>query len=371
MNLYALKDSPFHSSVFNHFAYYSNKFGTHPNLFESRMPLKISILDKILELSGEEIFVHNLEVKKKKKEEDKGAHEDEELEKAEKLGEFVYIYKDSMIILNWSTSHHFHYSDYDPDINLSKYYIKVLYQKKETLDEIKLLFEYVIEKNKNNVHLLCRMEGELVTQKFEVKLPQEDFDLELNYGKEVVAKTDSLVSTLKDNKSGLALFSGPPGTGKSTYIKYLSTTTNRRIIYLPSSSIEEITSPDFLTFIIDYKNSILLLEDAEKVLRSREIQENPGISNILNMTDGLLGDCLNIFIIATFNTTRDQIDSALLRKGRLILEHQFNELSVEDSNRIFEKINPSRKTDIPLSLAEIYNNEDNYVKKEEKRKVGF
>lgn len=367
MNLYALKDSPFHSSVFNHFAFYSNKFNHHPNFFESRIPLKTSILDKILNLDGEEVFVHNLEVKKKKKEDDV----DEELDKSEKIGEFVYVYKDSMIILNWSTSHHFHYSDYDADVNFSKYYIKVLYLKKETLDEIKSLFEYVIEKNKNNVHLLCRMDGELVTQKFEVKLPQKDFDLELNYGKEVVLKTESLISNLKDNKSGLALFSGPPGTGKSTYIKYLSTTTNRRIIYLPSSSIEEITSPDFLTFIIDYKNSILLLEDAEKVLKSREIQENTGISNILNMTDGLLGDCLNIFIIATFNTTRDQIDSALLRKGRLILEHQFDELSPENCNKIFEKINSDRRTEKPLSLAEIYNDQDNYSKKEEKRKVGF
>jgi hypothetical protein len=368
-NMYSLKDSPFHGSPFNHFYWYAEHFKVQPNLYECKIPIKYSILEKIESGGGEQIFIHKVDVKKKQKHLEE--NEEESVEEYSNTAEINFLYKDCLIIINWTTSHHFSL-EYDPDQNFSKYYAKILYQKEETVNDIKEKFEYHIEKNKKNVNLLCRIEGELTTQKFEIKLPQEEIDLELNYGKEIVEKTELLKKALKKNTSGLALFSGPPGTGKSTYIKYLSTITNRRIIYLPSASIDEITSPDFLTFMIDCKNSILLLEDAEKVLISRELKENPGISNILNMTDGLLGDCLSVFIIATFNTTRDKIDQALLRKGRLVLEHEFDKLTVENCNKILEIIKSDRKTDVPLSLADIYVSEENYhAKKEQKRKVGF
>ena len=67
-----------------------------------------------------------------------------------------------------------------------------------------------------------------------------------------------------------------------------------------------------------HKNSVLVIEDAERVISDRQGHgSSAGVSNILNLTDGILGDCLNIQIIATFNMARERIDSALLRKGRL------------------------------------------------------
>lgn len=363
MNLYGVKEPLFHGSPFNHFYWYEQKFNTYPNFFESRMRIKPCIVDKIKKLGAEQIFIHNADFKKKKENK-------EESNLISVSQEIDFVYNDSLIMISLSDSYNYHYLNFNPNKDFS-YSIRIFYQNEKTLDEIKNLFEYEKEKNKKSINLLCRIEGELTTQKFEVKLPQKNMDLQLNYGESLVKKTDSLVSKLDKNESGLALFSGCPGTGKSTYIKYLSTLTSRKIIYLPSTAIEEITSPDFLTFMIDYKNSILLLEDAEKVLKSREIYDNPGISNILNLSDGLLGDCLSVFVIATFNTTRDQIDPALLRKGRLVLEHEFEKLPTENCNKIFNKLKLDKKTTEPMTLAEIYNNEDNYSKKEEKRRVGF
>ena len=63
-------------------------------------------------------------------------------------------------------------------------------------------------------------------------------------------------------------------------------------------------------------SKILIIEDAERVISDRESNGSPaGVSNILNLTDGILGDCLNIQVIATFNMKREKIDQALLRKG--------------------------------------------------------
>ena len=91
------------------------------------------------------------------------------------------------------------------------------------------------------------------------------------------------------------VISGKAGTGKTTYIKYLTTLLKKKVIFVPPNMTEGITAPNFLPFLMENKNSILVIEDAEKVIGSRESNDtNNGVSNILNMTDGILGDCLNI-----------------------------------------------------------------------------
>jgi SpoVK/Ycf46/Vps4 family AAA+-type ATPase len=199
----------------------------------------------------------------------------------------------------------------------------------------------------------------------------------LNYGKEFVKKYDNILQKLRnDKKSGLVLFSGVPGSGKTTIVKNLAMNIDKKIIFVPPGTVDIITTPGFLNFMLDHKNSILLIEDAEKVIRSREGEgSNPeGVSNILNLTDGFLGDCLNLFIIATFNTPREKIDKALIRKGRLVAEHHFDELTADQANIILQKIGSKRKADKNMTLAEIYNEEGGMEEKaqeKEKKRIGF
>jgi SpoVK/Ycf46/Vps4 family AAA+-type ATPase len=353
----------FRGSGFPHFKYYLNNFDCHPNVFSSEAIVKSSIIKNIIDKGAEEVHLYEMQSNKNSKK-----------KKTIVSLEHSFIYKDAMIIVLCERYYYrdvFAESEIQDNNEKDDRTVKVLYQKKETLNEIVDLFEYVHDKVGKNINLLCYVDDILSLANFTMNLPQEDFDLELNYGKELKDKANHLEKELKKNKSGLALFSGLPGTGKSTFIKYISTITDRKIIYLPSNIVSEITSPSFISFMTQHSNSILILEDAEKALVSREIQENVSVSSILNMTDGILGDCMNLFIVATINTDRDNIDPALLRKGRLIVEHQFDKLSPEECNKLFEKNKSERRTEVPLSLAEIYNDQDNYVKKEERKKVGF
>lgn len=353
----------FRGSGFPHFKYYLNNFDCHPNVFSSEVMVKSSIVKNIIDKGAEEVHLYEMQSNKNSK------------KKTITISfEHSFIYKDAMIIVLRERHYHrevFAESDIEDNNEKNDRTVKVLYQKKETLNEIISLFEYIDDKVGKNINFLCYVDDMLSLANFTMNLPQEDFDLELNYGKELKDKANHLEKELKKNKSGLALFSGLPGTGKSTFIKYISTITDRKIIYLPSNIVSEITSPSFISFMTQHSNSILILEDAEKALVSREIQENMSVSSILNMTDGILGDCMNLFIVATINTDRDNIDPALLRKGRLVVEHQFDRLSPEECNNLFEKNKSKRRTEVPLSLAEIYNDQDNYVKKEERKKVGF
>ena len=64
----------------------------------------------------------------------------------------------------------------------------------------------------------------------------------------------------------------------------------KKVIYFPNEHIHFLSDPSFLHFFKDHKKSIIIIEDAEEILTSRELSlSNRGISNLLNLTDGLMG----------------------------------------------------------------------------------
>ena len=125
-------------------------------------------------------------------------------------------------------------------------------------------------------------------------------------------------------------------------------------------------------FLIQNSNSILFIEDAEKVITDRNTNGSIGVSNILNLTDGILSDILNIQIVATFNMDKKKIDEALLRKGRLIAEHKFGKLTATESNGLAKHLGiKDFITSEPMTLTEIYNIEEEMFREEKKSKIGF
>jgi hypothetical protein len=232
-------------------------------------------------------------------------------------------------------------------------------------------FKYV---SPAKVYLLTAQHGEIALQPIDVDA--SPVDLEMNYGKGFNKTHEELVESLDNKVSGLYLFYGTPGTGKSSYIKYLlSGVVSRKVVYVPVSLVHSLTSPDFLPLLIENKNLVLVIEDAEKALVSREDDPSNSsvVSSILNLTDSFIGNALNVSIIGTFNTKKENIDSALLRKGRLKFSHEFSPLSVEDSQRLVDSLGINYSVTDPMTLAEIYYlNEDNHFqKKPEPRIVGF
>ena len=237
------------------------------------------------------------------------------------------------------------------------------------LEELKK-FERV--KKKANIELVKSDMGHLDTEEYD--LPVEPMDLELNYGKDFLKVHNSILERLnKDNDKGIILLHGDPGTGKTSYIKYLTTLVgDKKILFIPPSMAEMLSEPSIIPFLMDHKNSILIIEDAERVIADREGNGSPaGVSNILNLTDGILGDCLSIQIIATFNMKKEKIDQALLRKGRLIAEHKFENLSVDDTNKLFKHIEKDVTSTVPMSLADIYNVDVEVFRASNKSKIGF
>jgi ATP-dependent 26S proteasome regulatory subunit len=253
--------------------------------------------------------------------------------------------------------------------------ITVYHSNTELLSSInKKISKYVQDsKIKSKISLVTTTRAGLGTVEQNIK--PTNIDIPMNYGEGFVKIHDKIVSRLNEDKGkGLVLLHGLPGTGKTNYIRHLCGQLNKEIIFIPPFMADSIASPDFITFLLEHTNSILVIEDAEKVVLDRDGDgsSRQGVSNLLNITDGLLSDCLSIQIIATFNTSRDRIDKALLRKGRLIAEWKFDALSVEDSNKLLKSIGREDVTNKPMTLTEIYNmDEEVNVVQEERRTIGF
>lgn len=243
-------------------------------------------------------------------------------------------------------------------------------EKQLNFDQIKT-FER--KKKKANINLVKSDMGHLDTEEYDLAAPA--IDLELNYGLDFIKIHEVIERRLnKQNDKGIILLHGEPGSGKTTYIKHLtSLIKDKEILFIPPSMAEMLSEPTIIPFLMDHKNSILIIEDAERVISDREINgSSAGVSNILNLTDGILGDCLNIQILATFNMKKEKIDKALLRKGRLIAEHKFEKLSIVESNKLLEKLEKDYITTEPMCLADIYNVDVELFKTEDKTsKIGF
>lgn len=242
----------------------------------------------------------------------------------------------------------------------------------------------VSDKEQVKVHLFIKNQyGEYNFEPISINLP-ENLDLELNYGKSFLEVDEKIHQRLLERPNGLFMFHGLPGTGKTTYIKYLASKIKRDFIYIPTSMIEYFTSdPNCLHTLIQKPNSIIILEDAEKAILKRlgDGMDSSSVSSLLNLSDGILSDILKTSVIVTYNCPKQDVDDALKRKGRLQIDYEFTALSVEDSKKLAKKLKYSKslieeKITNPMTLSEIYNieKETDYhgeVKKEEQKRIGF
>ena len=185
--------------------------------------------------------------------------------------------------------------------------------------------------------------------------------LEDNYNADFTDIHKTILGRLQQKRGkGLVLLHGKPGTGKTSYIRYLITVLRKQVVFLPPNMATAITNPDLLNLLVENPNSVLVIEDAENIITDRETAGGGSapVSALLNLADGLLADCLNIQIICSFNTDISKIDKALMRKGRLIASYEFGELAPEKGQKLSDKLGFQTVIQTPMTLAQIYNQND-------------
>ncbi|KAB1160491.1 AAA family ATPase [Tenacibaculum aiptasiae] len=199
-----------------------------------------------------------------------------------------------------------------------------------------------------------------------------ELDIAKNYNSDFVTEYEKIQKAIKSKQSGLILLYGKPGTGKTTLIKGLISKNNKaNFIFVQNEFVNNLLDPDFISFLLKQRNSILIIEDAEKVITSREnLKQESVVSTILQLTDGLFSDYLNIKIICTFNTSLSKIDNALLRKGRIISKYEFKDLEINKTNELLNSLN-FENSNKALPLSEIYNQDEENYSNLKLKKIGF
>lgn len=258
--------------------------------------------------------------------------------------------------------------------------VKAVYydnQDERHFENIPKFYEKYLEKFMNDEHkisILVAENGEFEVVKHKIKPYQ--LDLSTMYNDDFLPVHEHIVDALKHSKKGVVLLHGLAGTGKTNYIKWLtSQVSEKEFIFVPTTMIHRLTDPSFIKVLMENKKAVLVLEDCENYISERTVN-NPHtdvVASILNIADGILSDIIECQMICTFNASIDKIDTALLRRGRLIAEYCFKALSVEKANAYFQSIDSDSHTDKPLTLAEmIHIKEQDFREKEtDKPKFGF
>ena len=230
---------------------------------------------------------------------------------------------------------------------------------------------YIKKKKKSEICVITSGGAFLSTRKIQFKKPKIDF--QDNYCDDILVMHEQVTGLLKKkHESGLFLFHGKPGTGKSTYLRYLIKTIKKKTIFISPKMAGNLDNIEIIKLLLDNKNCLLVIEDAEELVVSRNHERNSSLSTILNLTDGILGESLGIQIIATFNTDLKNIDSALMRKGRLKMVYEFPALSAQKASNLLQKQGIDVAVQEPITLAEVYNYDvSNGTAGVTKRALGF
>lgn len=144
------------------------------------------------------------------------------------------------------------------------------------------------------------------------------------------------------------LLHGPPGTGKTSYIKHIAKKTNRDLYMIDAATIMRGNFDNAYSAIP--AGSIVAIEDIDgafiefdTVKDDKEGKRPFDIAAILNTLDGVHSP-EGLVLIATTNN-KDYLDEALIRPGRFDVHKYIGLCSKEQAARLFNKWYPQEDTD--------------------------
>lgn len=231
----------------------------------------------------------------------------------------------------------------------------------EVMNQLDLFFRENTHKEqvKEYIYAMVQKNGRLQFQRVgAAKVPL----IRENYSKEVLEGYDRVIEELNSAtpRGRIAIFDGPPGTGKTFMVRSILNDVGGIHVMIPSHMVASLADPSVLPAIIDLKHDtdepiLFIIEDGDEVIAPRGADNMPAISSVLNLGDGIIGACLDVRVVITTNAKRSEMDEAMTRPGRLISIVHIGRLSAEEANEVYKRITGKNgEITQSMTVAEIY-----------------
>jgi len=168
-----------------------------------------------------------------------------------------------------------------------------------------------------------------------------------NYEDVVLKGFDRIVADLSSAAPAgrIAILDGKPGSGKTFLVRgLLDAVKDVVFVIVPANLVTQLAQPGMIPALVSLHQSrggkpmVFLIEDADECLAPRMGDNMSAVSVMLNLGDGILGQLLDVRIVATTNAHHQEIDEAIKRPGRLSAMLHVGYLSAEKAGEVYERL---------------------------------
>lgn len=271
----------------------------------------------------------------------------------EKFGSHLFLWDDSIVELEFSGENYMSFA-----VNsLQKDFVEDL---RKFIDPL-----FITEIAQGHVFAIVSHGGNLALNNIgNAGIPLE----RRNYNPKVLEDYDYVVKDLNSpSPSGrMGIMEGEPGTGKTHLVRgMLMEVPDAMFVLVSPDMVSQMGGPQLLPLLLSQRRNqegpiILVLEDADKCLVTRQGDNINSIQSLLNLGDGILGSLLDLRILATTNAKKLEMEPALMRAGRLSRRLEVSALDPDTAKNVFNHLCPgvdlskffsgSKK----ITLAEVY-----------------